>query len=252
MQGKIIAVTGCSSGIGRAGAIQLAECGAKMLLIARREDALESLRQEVIQAGGIAEIYPCDLSDLEATAALGDRLIAEHGCVDVLINNAGRSIRRRIQDSYERMHDYQRCMQLNYFGAVQLSLKLLPAMEAKGRGHIINTSTWATLLSGVRFSAYSASKYALDGFGEAVDAELRGHGVAVTQLHFPIVRTDMIGPTSEYKRLPAMSPEAAGAWMVKAVQERPARIAHRLTMIGAFNSLGFPRISRRIARLTGI
>lgn len=224
---RTIVVTGASSGIGEAGAKKLAAQGARLCLVARREDELQRVADEIRDAGGQAWIYPADLTDEAAVARCAEAILAEHPQVDVLINNAGRSIRRPIREALDRLHDYQRTMQINYFAAVQLTLAFLPGMLERGHGQIVNVSSFATLAPVPRFSAYVGSKAALEGFSQSLAAELAGTDIAVTVICYPLVRTPMTAPTKMYEKMPMMAPEEAAQWMVDAVVKRPARIARR-------------------------
>lgn len=232
--------------------MQLAAQGGHVLLVARRQFDLEAVQSKIQAAGGKADIYVADLSSYDEIDALADKLLAEHGKIDVLINNAGRSIRRSVRKSLERFHDYERCMQLNYFGLVRLTLKLLPAMLDAGEGQIVNVTTWATLVPSPRFAAYVASKRAVDGFTETLDTELVGTGVSTTLVHYPLVKTPMIAPTKLYSKIPTMSVEKAGAWMVKAVRSRPSRVASPGMLAMGMGSFSNPAISRWISRKLGI
>lgn len=247
INGKKILLTGASSGIGRAAAIQLAAQGAEMFLVARREEELKSAQDEIMQAGGMAHIFPTDLTDLDGLDALADDILAEHGKIDVLINNAGRSIRRPVVKALDRFHDYERCMQINYYAPLRLILKLLPPMLEAGDGHIINVLTWGTLLPAANFTAYNASKSALGAATQGMDAELRQKGIPFTSIHYPLVHTDMSAPTDHYNKMPGMSPEAAGKWIVRAVRKRPARIAPSYAVMGGVNNTLFPGISAMVA-----
>lgn len=247
IDGKKIILTGSSSGIGRAAALQLAEKGAEVLLIARREEELQSAQQEIECAGGTAHTYPADLTDLEALDALTAGILEEHGSIDVLVNNAGRSIRRSVEKSLDRFHDYERCMQINYFAAMRLTMNLLPHMLERGDGHIINVLTWGTLLPAAYFTAYNASKCALGAATQGMDAELRPKGVAFTGIHYPLVHTAMSAPTDHYNKLPGMSPEQAGKWIVKAVRKRPSRIAPPYAVAAGVNNTLFPGLSAAVA-----
>src|SRR5690606_19605212 len=160
-KGKVVLVTGGSSGIGRAAAIKIAQAGAKVLIVARREDELIATRDEIRAMGGNCHCYTADLSDMAECDSLVARVLEEHGGVDILVNNAGRSIRRSIALSYDRFHDFERTMQLNYFGSLRLIMGFLPRMTERRRGHIINISSIGVLASSPRFSAYVASKAAL-------------------------------------------------------------------------------------------
>jgi NAD(P)-dependent dehydrogenase (short-subunit alcohol dehydrogenase family) len=226
LAGKVVMVTGASSGIGEAAARQLAGEGATVLLVARNEEALESLAAEINSGGpGMAEAHPCDLNDLDAIDALCDRVLAAHPVVDVLVNNAGRSIRRSLEQSEDRFHDFERTMQLNYFGAVRLILRLLPAMRERGRGQVINISSAGVQMRTPRFSGYIASKAALEAFSDAIQAESLDDGIRFTTISMPLVRTPMISPTEHYDEVPALTPEEAGKLVSEAVIGRPRRVA---------------------------
>lgn len=252
IKNKKIVITGASSGIGAESARQLAAQGAHVLLVARREPDLKAVQEGIRRDGGKADIYVADLSSYDDIDALAEKLLAQHGKIDVLINNAGRSIRRSVRKSFERFHDYERCMQINYFGLVRLTLKLLPAMLDAGDGQIINVSSWGTLVPTPRFSAYIGSKRAVDGFSESLDTELTGTGVDVTLVHYPLVQTPMIAPTELYNKLPTMSVEKAGRWMVKAVKNRPPRVVSPSLLAMGIGSFSNPTISRWISRKIGI
>ncbi len=247
IEGKRILLTGASSGIGRAGALQLARAGAQMVLVARRDAELKSLVDEIRAEGGQAVRYAVDLNDFDALDVMEAKVLDEQGPVDVLINNAGRSIRRPIRQSLDRFHDFERCMQLNYFAPVRLTLKLLPAMAAQGEGQIINVLTWGTLLPSPKFAAYVASKTALGAFSQSLACEYAADGIAVTTVHYPLVHTPMSAPTKHYARIPGMSPEQAGRWLVKAVSKRPARIAPNFALASGLNSYVFPKLAQTIA-----
>lgn len=217
VRGLRVVVTGASAGIGREAALQLAERGAHVIAVARREQELEEL---CALTGG--EYRVCDLTDTSSI----DGLLADLGDVDVLVNNAGHSIRRTIADSTERFHDYQRTMNLNYFAAVQLSLGVLPGMIERGRGQIVNVCTWGLLANTFpRFSAYAASKSALAIFGRSLNAERPHPGVHATNVYFPLVRTDMIAPTAEYSGTSALEPDEAGRWIVRAITHQPVEVS---------------------------
>ena len=224
IRGKVIVVTGASSGIGAAAAQALAECGAKLCLVARREAELAQVRDAIAAEGGQAFIYPADLSRDEQIDACTRKILGEHGRVDVLVNNAGRSIRRSVRDSFNREHDFQRVMQINYFAAVRMTLRLLPGMMERKDGQIINVTTMGVQVATPKFSAYIASKCAIEGFSRCLAAEMADRGVAITRVRFPLVRTPMSAPTAIYKKVPAMTPEQAAQWIVRAVEKRPAVI----------------------------
>jgi len=217
LRGLRIVITGASAGIGREAALQLAERGAHVIAVARREQELEEL---CALTGG--EYRVCDLTDSDSI----DGLLTNLGEVDVLVNNAGHSIRRTIADSTERFHDYQRTMNLNYFSAVQLSLGVLPGMIERGRGQIVNVCTWGLLANTFpKFSAYAASKSALAIFGRSLGAEQPHPGVHATNVYFPLVRTEMIAPTAEYSGASALEPDEAGRWIVRAITHQPVEVS---------------------------
>ncbi|WP_157260708.1 SDR family NAD(P)-dependent oxidoreductase [Patulibacter minatonensis] len=227
VRGKVVLVTGASSGIGEATALRLGEAGATVVLVARSEDALRDVASRIESAGGRADVRPCDLTDLDAVGRLTDAVLADHGAVDVLVNNAGRSIRRAIADSYDRMHDFERTMQINYYGPVKLTLGLLPAMRAQGRGQIVNVLSEGLLLQTPKFAAYLASKSALDSFSRCVANEVRGDGVRITGVHMPLVRTPMIAPTKAYARVPALRPEEAADLICEGIVTRAFAVTAR-------------------------
>ncbi len=225
---KVVLITGASSGIGRAAALKIAEAGAKTLVVARTEKNLQETQREIEKLGGAAFIYSADVADLASCDALVRRVLDEHGGVDILINNAGRSIRRSIENSLGRFHDYERTMQLNYFGALRLIMGFIPSMLAKKRGHIINISSIGVLSNAPRFSAYVSSKAALDAFSRCAAAEFSDSGIEFTTINMPLVRTPMIAPTQLYQHVPTLSPEEAADLIVQAIIDRPERIATRV------------------------
>ena len=230
--GKTVLITGASSGIGRATALRVAEAGAKVLLVARTPEKLEETREEIEAAGGTAFIHRADLSDTDDIERMADEVIEEHGGVDVLVNNAGRSIRRSVELSYDRFHDYERTIQLNYFGALKLILKLLPGMRERKQGHIINISSIGVQTNTPRFSAYVASKAALDAFSRCIASEIVDDKVHITTIHMPLVRTPMIEPTKMYSAFPTSSPDEAAEMITEAMIHKPKKVATRLGNFG--------------------
>ncbi len=226
---KIVLITGASSGIGKATALRVAALGGTPVLVARGVEALERTKNDIEVMGGTAYAYPCDLSDLEDIDRLTRTIIKDLGRVDVVVNNAGRSIRRSLRLSYDRFHDFERTMQLNYFGAIRLVMGLIPAMAANGGGHIVNISSIGVQTNPPRFAAYVASKAALDAWSRVVSSELIGDGVSFTSIHMPLVRTPMIAPTKIYDAFPTISPAQAADLVLKAIRHRPHEIN---TMMG--------------------
>ena len=221
--GKVVLITGASSGIGAGLSHRLARAGATVLLVARSIEKLHDTVEDIRNAGGRAQVYRCDLADLDSCDRLCEQVLAEYAAVDILVNNAGRSIRRSVMHSLDRFHDYQRTMQLNYFGAIRLAMNLIPAMQARGQGHVINVSTMGVQSAPARFSAYLGSKSALEGWTLAAQNELVHTGVEFTLMNYPLVRTPMIAPTAIYRYVPAMSEERAVDWLCEAIVTRPKR-----------------------------
>jgi NAD(P)-dependent dehydrogenase (short-subunit alcohol dehydrogenase family) len=234
VRGKRVLITGGSSGIGRATALKLAAAGARLALVARDPQKLEAVRAEIETCGKSASIYPCDITDEPACKRLISGVLAEHGGVDILINNAGRSIRRAIEHTYDRFHDYERLMRLNYFAAVRMTLGFLPAMVAQGAGHVINISSIGVLSNAARFAGYNASKAALEAFTRCAAAEYRERGVRFTVLNLPLVRTPMVAPTKIYRQFQLIGPEQAAEMACDAIINRPQRLA---TALGALAQL---------------
>ena len=230
--GKVVMITGASSGIGHAAALKAGEAGATVLLVARSADKLEETKAEIEEAGGTAEIFPCDLSDIEDVERMGNEVLLAHGHVDVLVNNAGRSIRRSVALSYDRFHDFERTMQLNYFGALKLILTLLPRMRERKSGHIINISSIGVQTNSPRFSAYVASKAALDAFSRTIASEIVDDKVHITTIHMPLVRTPMIAPTKMYDAFPTISPDEAAEMITGAMISKPKKVATKLGNFG--------------------
>src|ERR687891_381749 len=234
--GKVVLITGASSGIGKATALKCGAAGAEVLLVARTPEKLEETKAEIEEEGGTAHIHQCDLSDIADVERMASEVLEQHERVDVLVNNAGRSIRRSVELSYERFHDFERTMQLNYFGALRLILSLLPAMRkrSKGRkgGHIINVSSIGVQTHTPRFSAYVASKAALDAWSRCVGSEVVDDGVSITTIYMPLVRTPMIAPTKMYDAFPTSTPDEAAEMITNAMIRKPKKIATRLGNFG--------------------
>jgi NAD(P)-dependent dehydrogenase (short-subunit alcohol dehydrogenase family) len=226
VQGRVVLVTGASYGIGEATAERLAQAGATVLLVARSADKLEQVAARIRGSGGVAQAYAADLAKPESVEQLVTRVLAEHGGVDVVVNNAGKSIRRSIALSYDRFHDFQRTIDVNYLGPVKLLLSLLPSMRARGRGHIVNVSTVGTRVPPApRWSAYQASKSAFDVFLRSAALEARADGIHVTSIYMSLVHTRMSAPTPVLRRLPGLSPAQAAELVATAIVERPKSMA---------------------------
>ena len=219
--GRTVLVTGGSSGIGEATAHAAAARGATVLVVARRADELARVVSDVEARGGVAFAHACDLTDGPAVDRLVATVLAEHGGVDYLVNNAGRSIRRSVALSYDRVHDVERTMAINYVAPVRLMLGLLPHMVEQHFGHVVNVLTWGVQVKAPKFSAYIASKTALDTWSRIAGRELYGEGVTFSNLRMPLVRTAMIGPTDAYAKAPALTPEQAADRVVRALEDRP-------------------------------
>jgi short-subunit dehydrogenase len=236
VDGRNVMITGASSGIGEATARAVGKAGGTVLLVARTKEKLDALAEDIREDGGAADSHPCDLTDPDDVDRMADEVLEQHGHVDVLINNAGKSIRRSVDRSYDRFHDYQRTMQLNYFAPVKLILDLLPIMRDQGAGHIVNVSTIGLQINTPRFAAYLASKAALDAFSRSIGPEVIGDGVHITTVYMPLVRTPMIAPTKIYDRVPTLTPEQAADMICEALRKRPKKVA---TALGNFGQLTY-------------
>jgi short-subunit dehydrogenase len=223
VRGKVVLITGASSGIGRALALRVGAAGGTVVLVARGRERLEEVAEEIRTSGGEASVHACDLTDADGVARMAGEVLAEHARVDILVNNAGRSIRRSIANSYDRLHDFERTIQLNYLGAVALILQVLPGMRERGSGLIVNVSTMGLQVNTPRFSAYLASKAALDAFSRSIASEILDDGVAISTVLMPLVRTPMIEPTGFYRSMPTISADEAAALIAKAIANRPKK-----------------------------
>lgn len=240
---RVIIVTGASSGIGRAVALKVAAAGAKTVLVARKREELDAVREVIESKGGLAYVYPADIADMAACDAMVDAVLNDLGAVDILINNAGRSIRRSIRQSYDRFHDFERLMQINYFGAVRLTLRVLPSMAENRRGHVINVSSMGVLANPPRFSAYVASKSALDAFSRCAQAEYLDKDINFTTINMPLVRTPMIDPTGMYENVPALTADEAADMVCRAIIDKPRRIATRLGVFAQVMHTVLPNVA---------
>jgi short-subunit dehydrogenase len=246
VEGRVVLVTGASSGIGAASARQLAAAGATVALVARSADRVESVAADVRKRGGSASAHPADLADIEAVEALVDDVLGRHGRVDVLVNNAGHSIRRSIELSYDRFHDYDRTLDVNYRGPVRLVLGLLPGMREGGWGRIVNVSSAGVLIPAPRFSAYLASKSAFDAFLRSIAGEVYADGVVVSSLYMPLVHTPMIEATRIYTKLPGLSPDQAATWVCRALADNRRTMAPWYGRVGALVSAVLGRTPDRL------
>ena len=249
LTGKYVVITGASSGIGQVTALKVAQAGGIPVLVARGKDKLEETRARIERRGGTAYVYPCDLSDMAAIDSLCEQLTTELKAVDFVVNNAGRSIRRSLRLSHDRFHDFERTMQLNYFGAIRLVMGLLPTMQKQKRGHVVNISSIGVQTNPPRFSAYVASKSALDSWSNVVSSELVGDGITFTGIHMPLVRTPMIAPTKIYDKFPTISPAQAADLVIKAMVERPHEINTLLGNAGAIAHTIAPKVAFRVLNM---
>ncbi|MGH3505773.1 MAG: SDR family oxidoreductase, partial [Nocardioidaceae bacterium] len=247
--GKKVVITGASSGIGRSTALKVAQAGGVPILVARGKDKLEETRGDIERAGGTAFVYACDLSDLEAIDALCEQLCSEHETIDFVVNNAGRSIRRSLALSHDRFHDFERTMGLNYFGAIRLVMGVLDKMRAQGHGHIVNISSIGVQTSPPRFSAYVASKAALDAWSNVVSSEVFGDGVGFTTIHMPLVKTPMIAPTKIYDAFPTITPAQAADMVLEAMVEKPHELNTVLGTLGAVAHTLAPKTTFRVLHM---
>jgi NAD(P)-dependent dehydrogenase (short-subunit alcohol dehydrogenase family) len=232
IEGKVVVITGASSGIGEATAVRVGEAGGIAVMVARSVDKLEEIKSEIEERGGTAAVHAADLSDLDDCDRVVEEILEAHGRVDILVNNAGRSIRRAVEHEYDRFHDFQRLMQVNYFGALKLILGFLPGMRARKSGHILNVSSIGAQTNPPRFSAYVASKSALDAFSRCVATEIVDDNVHISTVYMPLVRTPMIAPTKIYDYFPTIDPDQAAELVTKAMIGRPKKVATRLGTFG--------------------
>ncbi|WP_067698275.1 SDR family NAD(P)-dependent oxidoreductase [Nocardia jejuensis] len=245
LTGKHVLITGASSGIGLSAAHAVAQKGAVAILLARRADELAIEVEKINADGGTAHGYQCDVTDAESVDRAITLILDTHGHVDMLVNNAGRSIRRAVHRSTDRMHDFERTMAVNYFGAVRMTLALLPQMRERKDGHIVNISSAGVQVATPRFAAYLASKAALDKFTEVTAAEMLADNVTFTTIHMPLVRTPMITPSGD-QGAPTQSAEWAAALVVRALSERPRRIDVPLGTLAEYGNLVAPAIKERV------
>ena len=248
--GRVVLITGGSAGIGKAAAMRIAEAGARTIIVGRDQAKLDEARKEAQAKGFDLITYSADLSDPEQCGKLAVQVTKDHGGVDVLVNNAGRSIRRGIENSYDRMHDFDRTMAINYFGALHLTMGLLPGMSARKRGHIINISSIGVLTNAPRFSAYVASKAALDAWTRCAASEFLDRHIHFTTINMPLVATDMTAPTSLYKNVPMLSTDEAADFIVDAIIHKQSRIATRLGILGQVINALTPRFGQIIMNTT--
>ena len=251
--GKVVLVTGGSSGIGLAAAVKFAKAGAITVICARDEAKLAQAKQEILAEAGkdaVVVTYSADIANEESCKAFVAQLAADHGGVDYLINNAGRSIRRAIEASYDRFHDFERTMQLNYFGALRITMGLLPGMVAKRKGHVVNISSISVLVNAPRFSAYVASKAALDAWTRCAASEYADQGVSFTTVNMPLVRTPMTAPTKIYENMPLLSTDEASDLIVQACVDKPVRVATRLGIAVELLHAMTPRITQILMNTT--
>jgi NAD(P)-dependent dehydrogenase (short-subunit alcohol dehydrogenase family) len=232
VNGKTVVITGASSGIGRAAALKIAEAGGIPLLVSRGVEKLEELKGEIEERGGTAYVYPTDLSDMDAIEESAKKMLDEHVAIDMLVNNAGRSIRRSVELSHDRFHDFERTMQLNYFGAIKMTMALMPHMKERRFGHVVNVSSIGAQTNPPRFSAYVASKAALDAWTRVVSSETIGDNISFTTIHMPLVRTPMIAPTKIYDAFPTITPDEAADLVCEAIRAKPKTINTRLGTFG--------------------
>ncbi len=246
LKGRTVMITGASSGIGRAAALKIAQNGATVLLVARGMDKLQQALREIEDAGGTAFAYAADLSELDSVDRLVATVLAEHGAVDILVNNAGRSIRRSVALEYDRFYDYERLIQLNYLGTIKLTMGFLALMRARRSGHVINISSIGVQTNTPRFSAYVASKAALDAWTRVVASECVSDNVHFTTIHMPLVRTPMIAPTKIYDSFPTASPEEAADLICEAIRSKPKQINTRL---GTFGEVSYALLPKAVDQI---
>ncbi|GAC1434421.1 MAG: SDR family oxidoreductase [Solirubrobacteraceae bacterium] len=249
VRGRTVLITGASSGIGRAAALKVAAAGGIPLLVARSADKLADTKAEIEAAGGTAHTYSADLAALDSIPDLVERVLADHPSIDFLVNNAGRSIRRSMSLSHDRFHDYERTMQLNYFGTIKLIMEVVQHMKEQRSGHIVNVSSIGAQTNPPRFSAYVASKAALDAFTRVVSSEVIGDGISFTTIHMPLVRTPMIAPTKMYDSFPTITPDEAADMICEAMRSKPKVINTRLGTFGEVSYTLMPKAVDQILHM---
>jgi NAD(P)-dependent dehydrogenase (short-subunit alcohol dehydrogenase family) len=250
VKGKVVLITGGSSGIGLATAHKVAAAGATTIIIARDPEKLAAAKKEIEAKGHSVITYSADVSDASQCEELVRKLEDVHGGVDILVNNAGRSIRRAIENSFDRYHDFERTMSVNYYGALRLTLGLLPMMIKKRRGHVINISSIGVLTNAPRFSAYVASKAAMDAWTRCASSEFADMGIQFTTINMPLVKTPMIAPTKIYNQVPTLNPDEAADMVVEGIVYKPVRIATRLGVFGEVLHALLPRVAQIIMNTT--
>jgi NAD(P)-dependent dehydrogenase (short-subunit alcohol dehydrogenase family) len=250
VSGRVVVITGATSGIGLETARKVAAAGAKTIICARKQEELDATQAELRAAGGDVHAYSVDVADTESCDRFIAAVLKDHGHVDVLVNNAGRSIRRSVNLSYDRFHDYERTMQVNYFGALRLIMGFLPSMSARKRGHIVNILSIGVQVNQPRFSAYVASKAALGAFSRCAGPEFHHRNISFTNIYMPLVRTPMIAPTKMYDNIPTLSPDDAANMIVKGIIEKPKRIATRLGTMGELMWAAAPDVTNILFNTT--
>jgi NAD(P)-dependent dehydrogenase (short-subunit alcohol dehydrogenase family) len=244
--GRHVVITGASSGIGRASAVAVAERGGCVFALARNAEALDDLVAEIREFGGDAHAFTCDVTDSASVEHTVKDILGRFGHVDYLVNNAGRSIRRSVSASTDRLHDYERVMAVNYFGSVRMVLALLPHWHERRFGHVVNVSSAGVQASSPKYSAYIPSKAALDAFAEVVGTETLSDHITFTSIHMPLVATPMIAPSRRLNPMPPITAEHAAAMVVRGLVDKPVRID---TPVGTLADLGMyftPKLSRRV------
>jgi short-subunit dehydrogenase len=239
-------ITGASSGIGEVVAHRVGRAGATVILVARTKSKLDVIRDEIVDAGGDADVFTADLADIKDCERVIEDIIAEHGRIDILVNNAGRSIRRSLTSSADRFHDFERTMQLNYFGALRMIMSVLPGMRQRKYGRIINISSIGAQAYPPRFSAYVASKSALDAFSRCAQPEVLGDGVIFTTVYMPLVKTPMTAPTTIYKAFPMITPHEASDLVIKGMVGTPRKVSTGLGKTGEIIHAVSPELADRI------
>jgi thioester reductase-like protein/short-subunit dehydrogenase len=246
LQGRHVIITGASSGIGRAAAIAIAERGATVFALARNGEALDELVAEIRASGGHAHAFTCDVTDSTSVEHTVKDILGRFDHVDYLVNNAGRSIRRSVVNSTDRLHDYERVMAVNYFGAVRMVLALLPHWRERRFGHVVNVSSAGVQARNPKYSSYLPTKAALDAFSDVVASETLSDHITFTNIHMPLVSTPMIVPSRRLNPVPAISPERAAAMVVRGLVDKPARIDTPLGTLAEAGNYLAPRTSRRV------
>lgn len=215
LEGRNAAVTGASSGIGRASAINLAKAGCDVALIARDVDRLNETAEEIRKLGRRAVVITADITDSEAVRTAVETAISELGCIDIFHCNAGIYLRCPVRDL--RMDQIRKLMEVDFFGCLNCVYAVLPHMLQRGKGHIVTTCSMDGKKGVPPDAAYVAAKFAMNGFFQVMRQELRGTGVNVSVIYPSRMDTPQIRHVDTPGITPKGDPNMVGRAVVRAV-----------------------------------